>query len=73
MIRNNQSVITPIGAGVAQGTYAITDASGQPIVKGALVRLQIDDTTRPQLNKSNCITPHAKLSGLWVFQESELK
>jgi hypothetical protein len=73
MIRTNQQVITPIGAGITQGAFAITDANGKPIVSGVGVRLPINELTKPTMNKSNCLTPHATVSGLWVFQESELK
>jgi hypothetical protein len=62
----NQSVITPITAeiGYAQGGW---------IDSGILVRLPINKETEKYKKKSTCITPKATLSGLWVFQEDELK
>lgn len=73
MLMVNSKVSTPLGQGIIQGAYAVMDGKGEPIVKGAAVRLPINETTRPQLNKSNCLTPKAMKSGLWVFPESELK
>jgi len=68
----NTKVSTPLGEGMVQAPFAIKSAQGDDIVRGLLVRLPINDATRVHLNKSNCITPHATLSGLWVFQEKEL-
>ncbi len=61
-MRTNAKVNTPFGQGIVQGRWA----DG-----GWLVRLPIDETTKAHLNRS--ITPRAKQSGLWVFEESELK
>lgn len=72
MIATNTKVNTPLGYGMVQGAYAVKAGNGDDIVQGALVRLPINDTTRPHLNKSNCITPHATLNGLWVFQTKDL-
>lgn len=72
-LTTNTEVETPIGKGVAQApAFAVRDAEGNDVTVGVLVRLPINDTTRPYLNKSNCLTPHARLSGLWVFQTKEL-
>lgn len=68
----NTKVSTPLGEGMVQAPFAIQSAQGEDIVRGLLVRMPINDSTRGHLNKSNCITPHATLSGLWVFQEKEL-
>ena len=67
----NQNTITPIGHGVIQGLYAIVQ-SGERIVSGVMVRLEVNDETRKHLSKSNCITPRANKTGLWVFKEEEL-
>lgn len=69
----NMPVTTPLGAGVVLAPYVVTAANGEVISRGIAVRLPVNDETRKHLNKSNCITPRATLSGLWVFQESELK
>ena len=61
MYRTNQSVITPIGKGVVQGLYH----DG-----GYLVRLPVNETTR---TIPSTITPHANVSGLWVFSAKDLK
>lgn len=73
MITTNMKIKTPLGEGTMQAPFAVKDAQGENVVRGALVRLPINDVTRPHLNKSNCLTPHAQISGLWVFQESELQ
>lgn len=69
----NQSVITPLGKGLVQGAFAVLGHDGSLVSNGVLVRLPINDVTKAQLKQSNCITPHAVLNGLWVFQASELK
>lgn len=68
----NQKVSTPLGQGVAQGLFAVLAESG-PVVGGVIVRLPINDETRRELSKSNCLTPRAQLSGLWVFDLKDLK
>lgn len=70
-LTTNTKVKTPLGEGMVQGAFAIK-ANGEDVVQGALVCLPINDITRPHLNRSNCITPHARLSGLWVFQIKDL-
>ena len=72
MLTTNTKVNTPLGQGIVQGPFAVQSADGENIVRGALVRLPINETTRPHLNKSNCLTPRAKMNGLWVFQEGQL-
>ena len=57
----NQTVITPLGKGVVQGR---TDT-------GLLVRLPVNDATRPHLGAS--WTPRARISGLWVFAIEEME
>jgi hypothetical protein len=69
----NQLVKTPLGKGIEQGRFVILDGHNDLAAVGVLVRLPINDLTRPEMNKSNCMTPHAQSSGLWVFQGSEIK
>lgn len=68
----NQRVKTPLGEGVAQGPFAVVDGNGAEVVRAVLVRLPVNETTVKALKQSNCVTPRASLSGLWVFQEGEL-
>jgi len=68
----NVKVKTPIGEGMTQGRFTVRDGQSEAVVTGVLVRLPINDVTRSELNKSNCVTPSAEHSGLWVFSESEL-
>jgi len=72
-VMTKTKVETPIGAGIAQApAFTVRDGHGNDVVQGVLVRLPINDTTRLHMNKSNCLTPHASHSGLWVFQVKEL-
>ncbi len=74
VIAINQKVRTPLGDGYVQGQFVVLDAKTEaPISKGVAVRLPVNDVTRPCLNSDNCLTSHASLSGVWVFQESELQ
>jgi hypothetical protein len=73
MIYVNQKVVTPIGTGTVQGGFVIRDAAGHLVTSGVGVRLPVNETTQALLKRSNCITPGANVSGIWVFQESELK
>ena len=62
--RINQKTQTPIGAGIIQGAW-----EGSRL----LIRLPVNDQTRPYLTQQNCQTPAASVSGLWVFEVGELK
>lgn len=64
----NQLVNTPIGKGRCQGTLAVSDQQSALSV----IRLPINEQTRDHLKKSNCLTPRASKSGLWVFARAEL-
>ena len=67
----NQLVKTPIGEGRYQGTF--TESIMAPGDRDAvLVRLPVNDDTRAHLKQSNCITPRATQSGLWVFVKEDL-
>lgn len=61
-MRTNATVNTPLGKGIVQGRWSATQW---------LVRLPINDITRPHLSKSE--TPRARESGLWIFNQDELK
>ena len=68
----NQMVETPLGAGTVLAPFAVVSETGEVVTKGVAVRLSVDDVTSKALKKSNCLTPTATLSGLWVFQEGEI-
>lgn len=72
MLAKNSTVQTPLGKGVVQGGFTIYSKQEQA-VRGVMVRLPVNDTTRAHLNKSNCLTPKARYSGLWVFEENQLQ
>jgi hypothetical protein len=68
----NAKVTTPLGDGISQGHYLMVDINEATNTKMVLVRLIINEKTRTELNKSNCLTPRAVLNGLWVFSENEV-
>lgn len=72
-IVTNQKVMTPFGNGVVEDFFAIHDNHNEVVVTGVAVRLPVNDLTRPELNKSNCLTPLAVFSGVWVFQQDQLQ
>jgi len=57
----NDKIITPIGGGIVQGR--LDDGR-------VLVRLPVNDITRPRLAES--LTPRATISGLWAFATGDL-
>jgi len=67
----NQNVKTPIGEGKCQGEF---DGSILSLGDSAavLVRLPVNDATRDYLKQSNCLTPRATQTGLWVFLKEDL-
>jgi hypothetical protein len=69
----NQLVKTPIGKGRVVGLYSILDMNQANIVRGVVVRLPINDATRVELKRDNCITPRAVISGVWSFGEADLE
>lgn len=69
----NQSVKTPLGAGVVQGRFAVLYGGQAVVTDAVIVRLPINDSTRPTMKQSSCLTPRAEQSGLWVFAEEDVK
>lgn len=72
-IMPNSRVKTQFGDGVVQGPFVIRDAGNAEVARGVLVRLPINETTRPHMIAANCLTPRANYNGLWVFRESEIQ
>jgi len=68
----SQIVKTKIGLGVYQGRVDTHDAHGAPGDELALVRLPVNEETSRHLQDSNCVTPHAEKSALFVFHFSEV-
>lgn len=73
MLRVNQSVTTPIGIGVFQGKYEIISRLMGPVETCVAVRIELNDENRGHLVDSNCVTPRATHSALFVFAESQVK
>lgn len=70
MKRTNQKVKTAFGEGVVQGYYgARQDVEDEAHL---LVRVAITDENRHALGGSNCLTPHAGDSAIFIFAEGEL-
>lgn len=72
-IRLNQPVVTPLGEGVFQGAFALLKPGTEEVEETvALVRVKLSPEMETHLKDPNCKTPHAMISGLWLFQEGEL-
>lgn len=70
MKTTNTKVRTPLGEGVVQGGYVVKQAENA--IRAVLVRIPLSDEVRRRMNDSNCMTPHANSSALFVFREGEL-
>ena len=73
MVITNIKVKTPIGDGVCQGHFAVRDNNSQPAEERVLVRIPITEENQHLLGSSNCLTPHAQQSALFVFAASEIQ
>lgn len=69
----NRKVVTPLGKGVAFGIFRLKDASQESIGERVVVRLNVDDVTRPHLGASHCLTPRATSSAVFTFEASEVE
>ena len=70
MKRTNSKVRTPLGEGWVQGGFTVKQTEGA--IRAVLVRISLNDDVRKRLNDSNCITPHANESALFVFRDGEV-
>ncbi len=66
----NQTVMTPLGEGVAQNTVHAQGAAEDDVK--CLVRLPLNETTSARLRDVNCLTPHPWKSALFFFALSEV-
>lgn len=73
MVTTNSKITTPIGNGVCQGRFGAKDNDAQPAEKNVLVRISITEKNQHILGNSNCLTPRARQSALFVFAESEIQ
>lgn len=71
-LSTNCKVKTPYGEGIVNGMFIINDNDGKEIARGIGVRMEVNDKTRQLLSLSNCVTPHAIVSGIWIFDEKEI-
>ena len=53
-----------------QGGFTVKQTEGA--IRAVLVRISLNDDVRKRLNDSNCITPHANESALFVFRDGEV-
>ena len=71
--RINQTVQTPLGVGHFMANYAVLDGNGVPVGKGRMVQVKLTDANRRHIKDSNCLTPLATSTALFVFQDNELR
>ena len=71
--RINQTVHTPVGPGQFMANFATLDGSNGPVVKGRMVQIALTDDNRSHIRDSNCLTPLAMSTALFVFQDEELQ
>ena len=69
--RINQPVSTPLGPGLFQGHFIVHHPDGAT-EHCSLVKISITAETGPHRTASNCLTPRAIRSGLWVFEPNQV-
>ena len=69
----NVVVLTPLGVGRSFGTFVMKDAGQESIGQRVVVRLPVDDVTRPRLKDGNCLTQNAVASALFTFELDEVE
>jgi len=67
----NQKVDTPLGQGIEQGKFAVTNGAGMVVAVHKLVRFTLNDVTAKHLRDTNCLTPNAIRSALFHFDLGE--
>lgn len=70
--RINQSVGTPVGAGRYMANFAVQDANKNLVVIGRMVQVKLTEANRDHIKDSNCLTPFAHQTALFVFQDRDL-
>ncbi len=73
MIITNSKVKTPVGNGICQGGFATRDNNSQPAEERVLVRIPITEENQHWLGSSNCLTPRAQRSALFVFTAGDIQ
>ncbi len=73
VINTNSKVKTHLGYGICQGHFAAKDNRSQPAEESVLVRIPITEENQHLLGSSNCLTPRAQQSALFVFAEGEIQ
>lgn len=68
----NQNVQTPLGEGRAFGLFQLKDAGQESIGQRIVVRLPVDEKTRPHLRDENCLTPYAESTAIFTFPHEEV-
>lgn len=69
----NQQVTTPLGTGTAFGLFHLKETGQESIGQRVVVRLPVDETTRPHLTRENCMTPRATASAVFTFAVEEVE
>jgi len=68
----NQMVQTPLGEGRAFGLFHLKDAGQESIGQRVVVRLPVNDVTRPHLKEESCLTQKAEHSAVFIFDIEEV-
>lgn len=69
----NREVTTPLGTGIAFGVFRLKDRNQESVGGCVVVRLAVDENTRPHLSAAHCLTPHANESAVFMFDPSEVE
>ena len=69
----NQLVKTPLGEGRAFGVFHLKDANRESVGQRVVVRLPVDDVTRPHLKAENCLTQKAETTAVFTFDINDVE
>lgn len=69
----NQMVTTPLGKGRAFGQFLLKNAAQEGIEQRVVVRLPVNDVTRPRLMDENCLTKRAEKTAVFTFAVHEVE
>lgn len=69
----NRKVITPLGMGTAFGIFRLKERNQESVGERVVVRLAVDEQTRPHMGGAHCLTPRAANSVLFTFDVSEVE
>lgn len=68
----NKIVQTPLGEGMAFGLFQLRTEKQEGISHQIVVRLPVNEATRPHLRDDNCLTPYANKSAIFTFDHEQV-